>query len=214
MNRKAFLQGEGTAWFRRNAQALSEPRASDDPVVGMLATRGRPQRRVLEIGCANGWRLAALHGLGRGLMAAVGVEPSREALEDGRARWPYLDLRHGHAAALPLAPGEQFDLIILAFVLHWVEPRDRQALYRTLARALAPGGLVAVADFRPRRAHRVPYHHLPGLWTYKAHYTDLLARALGLRVSARKSFEHGGGADADENRCEVALLVRAGRTAT
>lgn len=208
---RAFRSGEADAWFRRNRTALAPERAAGDPVAQILALAELAPRRVLEVGCSNGWRLQALaeqHGC-----VAIGVEPSREALTDGRTRHPRLDLREGLADALPLADDERVDLVLACFVLHWLS-RDR--LLRAVAeidRVLADGGCLAIADFLPDAPSRVPYHHLPGqgVSTFKQDYAALF-RASGLYAEvARLTFDHA------DRRCRadipgthrcVAVLLR------
>jgi SAM-dependent methyltransferase len=128
-------------------------------------------RNVLEVGCANGVRLAALrdrHGC-----RVVGVEPSSEARLDGNRRFPGIELHRGRADAVPVAG--PFELVIVSFVFHWV---DRAVLLRSVGeidRLVADGGYLAIGDFDPPFPHRTPYHHLPEgvVWTYKQNYATL-----------------------------------------
>jgi SAM-dependent methyltransferase len=105
----------------------------------------------------------------------VAVEPSALAIADGQAAHPEVRFVRGTAAQSSLEASETFDVIIVNFVLHWV---DRSLLERSLAeieRRVTPGGLLIVGDFLPRQPYAARYHHLPGqdVWTFKEDYPSL-----------------------------------------
>ena len=209
---QVFARGEADQWFLRNRPALSVEHAKDDPVLRALSTFGLTPQRVLEVGAANGWRLAALAERSSGCYVAV--EPSAEAIADGAARFPAIEFRRGLLGDLPLADGETFDLVIASFVLHWVDRRNLLRAAAEIDRATADGGTVAVADFLPDRPARVPYHHLPegGMYTFKQDYAALFAAAGTYRIAGRWTFDHtthefrANGLPGD--RCAVTLLVK------
>ena len=72
-----FESSEGDQWFERNREALDrfDPEA-DFPLRLIELYHLRP-RNVLEVGAANGVRLAAIHQ--RFAARVVGVEPSVQA---------------------------------------------------------------------------------------------------------------------------------------
>lgn len=84
-----FLRSEGDAQFhRRNSSVMAS--ADEDPVVRALDFLDLRFGSVLELGCANGYRLAHLRTrLG---CESFGLDPSREAIEEGSQRFPDLDL--------------------------------------------------------------------------------------------------------------------------
>jgi SAM-dependent methyltransferase len=208
-----FAGGEGDRWFRRNQAALTSPeRLARDPVLKLVGTNGLVPKDVLEVGASNGYRLEALRArLG---CRAVAVELSEEAIRDGRARYPSLEFRSGTAAALPVSAGSLFDLVIVNFVLHWV---DRSTLLASLAeidRVVRDHGHVIVGDFAPASPERVPYHHLPGgdVWTFKQNYVDVLLASNLYELVACFTYEagtleHKVGVLSDR-RCAVALLQK------
>jgi SAM-dependent methyltransferase len=63
--------------------------------------------------------------------------------------------KDGNPWVHPLAPGEfaaatgRFDLIIAACVFHHIPPAVRPAVIRDLAKALVPGGMVAIFEHNP-----------------------------------------------------------------
>ena len=127
----------------------------------------RPER-VLEIGAANGFRLAAIHE--RTGAQAVALEPSAQALLNGKASFPFITFIRGTATAVPLR--QSFDLVIVNFVFHWI---DRQSLLRAVAevdRLVSDGGYLLIGDFHPANQLQVAYHHLENerVFTYKQNY--------------------------------------------
>lgn len=173
-----FLAGEGDAWYRRNAALLSEHRR--DPVIAVLAVLDRREdiASVCDLGCADGWRLAALQPLLPAATRLAGVDPGAQAVAAGRARWPGLELAVGTLAEHPVAG--PFDLVLVCGVFCWV---DRAALAASVAavdRLVCPGGLLVVADFAAEAPTRRPYHHRRdvALFTHKQDHPALF-RALG-----------------------------------
>ena len=168
---RLFSAGEGDRWFERNRTTLGERRPDDDGPLQLLEAYGVRPRSVLEVGAANGYRLWALaHRYG---CRTTGVEPSAAAVADGLAGFPGVRLIQGRGDAIPLA--ERFDLVVVNFVLHWV---DRSLLLRTVAeidRCVADDGYLIVGDFLPASPIRRPYHHLPGqgVYTYKQDYAAI-----------------------------------------
>lgn len=99
------------------------------------------QQQVLEIGCGGGLICAELARRGA---TAMGIDPSREALEVARARTCQEGLGAqctfvpSSAEALPFADGS-FSVLVCLDVLEHVQ--DLRATIREISRVLAPGGL-------------------------------------------------------------------------
>jgi demethylmenaquinone methyltransferase/2-methoxy-6-polyprenyl-1,4-benzoquinol methylase len=80
----------------------------------------------------------------------VGVDQSAEMLAAGRERvaraglTPRVELREGRAESLPVQDGE-FDALTFTYLLRYVD--DPAATLRGLARAVRPGGTVAMLEF-------------------------------------------------------------------
>jgi len=186
-----FLKSEGDRWLARNKDAISNPEyLVNDQVIGTMMMMKLAPQSVLEIGASNGWRL---HEIGRRFGCSVtAVEPSSTAIQDGQARFPSVQFLRGTASALPFDHAAQFDLVILNFVLHWV---DRSTLLRAVAeidRVLADGGFLLIGDFHPALPQRVRYHHLPDqeVWTYKQNYADIFLASNLYETTVSYSFDH------------------------
>jgi SAM-dependent methyltransferase len=163
-----FMESEGDRWFERNQMALNSFDAAADLPVKLIELYNLRPERVVEIGAANGFRLAAIRG--RTGADVVAVEPSARAILNGKASFPFVAFVRGAASAVPLR--ESFDLVIVNFVFHWI---DRANLLRSVAevdRLVQDGGFLIIGDFHPANFLQVPYHHLKNenVRTYKQNY--------------------------------------------
>ncbi|MFQ2093752.1 class I SAM-dependent methyltransferase [Aeromonas taiwanensis] len=77
--KNVFMSREGNEWYERNKTAILGKSLASDPIFKALEYLGRKPARILEIGCANGWRLAQLaeHYGAR----CYGVDPSASAIQ-------------------------------------------------------------------------------------------------------------------------------------
>jgi SAM-dependent methyltransferase len=135
--------------------------------------------RVLELGCGRGGNLLPMASA---LPGATFVGVDRSARQIGEARALAREAGLGnvtlHAASFDDAPlAGAFDYVLCHGVVSWVPVATRRALFRTIARVLAPGG-VAHASFNV----------LPG-W-----YERLAARDW-LRFAAAQALATGDAAD-------------------
>lgn len=187
-----FLEGEGDGWYARNREVLLAREPSRDTVLRAIAESGIGFGRVLEVGASNGFRLGLLRASRD--CRAVAVEPSEKAIAEGRQLYPEVEFLRGTASAIPIKEDGAFDLVIVNFVMHWI---DRATLLRSVAeidRMVADGGYLVLGDFYPDAPQKVRYHHLPDqdVWTYKQDYPSLFA-ATGLYLPVHLSvFAHTG----------------------
>jgi SAM-dependent methyltransferase len=202
--KERFIESEGDAWYRRNAQALAE-RGGSDLVVHELERQGMRASSVLEVGCANGWRLEILREKWNAQCA--GIEPSAEAIADGQRRFPSLDLRRGTGDSLPFADAS-FDMVVLGFCLYLCDRRD---LFKTAAevdRVLRDDGYVVVFDFHPPTPYRNRYHHLPGVDCYKMDYSRMFTWNPAYRqlTLVKRSHDNGPVSANPDDTVSVAVL--------
>jgi len=164
--KETFTGGEGDAYFERNrfAGADAEVNEWDELIAGLLDAGDR----VLEIGCSDGRRLAAISSLRPELGSLVGIDPSAAAVSDGRLRWPHLDLRLGTADRLPL--DQLFDLIIFGFCLYLCDRDDLPRIVANADHSLSDGGSLVIIDFDPAFPSKRTYAHRQGVWSYKMDY--------------------------------------------
>lgn len=187
-----FQKGEGDNWFKRNRSALLilKARSKQDWPIRLIKKAKLKPKNVLEVGASNGWRLAAIHDLYKSKCLAI--EPSIEAIQNGRRLYPKIAFRRGAMNALPVGIKEKFDLVIVHYVFHWI---DRKNLFKSIAeidRVLADGGHLIVTDFLPYKPAKVFYHHLPKekVFTYKLDYAAIFLAANVYRLISRAIFDH------------------------
>ncbi len=194
-----FLNGEGDGWFVRNKDGLAGREAGDDPVLGLLAGMELGGKAILEVGCADGWRLRKLEAMGA---MCSGVDPSAQAIEAGGACAPKQVLKVGTADALAFAD-QSFDVVIYGFCLYLC---DRADLFRIAAegdRVLREGGLLVIYDFCTDTAYRNPYSHSAGMYSYKMRYGDLFSWNPAYAM-VHHELVHGG--DAMDERVGITVL--------
>lgn len=153
---------------------------------------GGPGDRVLDVATGTGALLRRLAHSEVAPREVTGLDASPPMLALARRRLPPdWRLLAGDAERLPF-PARSFDLVTACYLLHLLEPTERAAVTRELARVLRPGGravLVTVAG--RRRVARTALERLPrasGLCPL-----DCTAElpASGLRP-LRARFVHGG----------------------
>ncbi len=168
---KVFAESEGDRWFQRNKDGLDPRDLQGDVPLRLMTLYSLSPTTVLEIGASNGYRLAAIAE--RFASRAIAVEPSLEAIRDGRSRFPHLKFIRATADAIPLrAP---VDLIIVNFVFHWMDRSRLLSAVAEIDRLLVDGGYLILGDFLPANRTRVRYHHRGDLrmYTYKQNYADV-----------------------------------------
>jgi len=124
---------------------------------------------VLEIGCANGWRLAALRA--KYDCEVNGVEPSMQGcIEAASRRVPVWRIT---AESLP-AGNETHDLVIYGFCLYLTDPVDWLKIAAEGDRVLKNGGHLIIHDFvEPTRPFAKRYAHHDDVLAYHMRFSAL-----------------------------------------
>jgi SAM-dependent methyltransferase len=133
-----ILESEADSWFDRNYAGLGKV----DPVTPMISEIGLTPKTMVEVGCANGWRLDRWHQLFG--TDAIGVEPSRRAAAHRSAKGRAI--RRGTADKLPIH-SNYADVVIYGFCLYLADPEDWFRIAAEGDRVLASGGHLVVHDF-------------------------------------------------------------------
>ncbi|EKP0312388.1 class I SAM-dependent methyltransferase [Aeromonas veronii] len=170
--KSVFMKEEADAWYERNKFCINQKSLSNDPIFIALQNIGYQPKRILEIGCANGWRLAQLANYYGA--TCYGIDPSQTAIEDGAKSYPELNLSVGTADGLPDI--EPVDLIIFGFCLYLCDPQDLFTIAANSDRLLVDKGVMAVYDFCPPTGHyRNDYQHHANLFSYKMNYSNMFS---------------------------------------
>lgn len=208
-----FSSGEGDAYFQRNKSSLlsDEKIAAKDPVLQVLGQMHLNPDSVLEIGCSNAWRLSRLQQMGA--KNCHGLDPSKVAIDAGKAAFPQFDLRVGTADSIPYGES-RFDLVIFGFCLYVCDPADHFRIIAEADRVLRDGGHVVIFDFDPPVPYRNPYAHKPGLYSFKMDYAGLFLSHPHYSVSQKYTEGHGGTDDhRPDNRVAVTVIRKDLRSA-
>lgn len=206
---KVFLDSEGDCWFDRNKTAAygKSSYCETDMIMRVLQSHKCNINSILEIGCANGAKLDTLCSYfdARG----EGIDPSTTAINEGNERHKTLSLSVGTTSCLPYK-NNSFDLVYFGFCLYLV---DREDIFKAVAeadRVLKSGGFLALFDFDPKQRQKRPYHHKPGLFSYKTSYSDFFTSGGHYYLVAKESLSHSTNhfvTDSDE-RLSICILYK------
>lgn len=103
-----------------------------------------PGARVLDVGCGTGGLLSSYAAAGA---TCFGIDLSPAMLDVARDRLPDANLRVADATDIPFPDGS-FDLSAASLVLHEMDAQVARAVVHEMVRVTAPGGRVAVLDYR------------------------------------------------------------------
>ncbi len=162
------MEKEADCWFERNKDTLLQ--REEDIVVNILERLQLQPCDVLEIGCANGYRLDMIRR--RWGARTVGIDPSAKAVEDGRARYGEVQLLRGTADSIPLKD-QSFDMVIFGFCLYLVDAENYLKTVAEADRVLRDGGFLVIFDFLEPYPYRNPYAHKEGVYSRKMDFSQL-----------------------------------------
>lgn len=156
-----YLSAESAALYDHQVEVLflgaadAMRRQVLPPIARWLEGRGRAAEpdgdrepiRLLDVACGTGRFLAFVKHSFPGL-AVTGLDLSQPYLDHARdvlKGWAEVELVAGNAESMPLPDGA-FDLVTSVYLLHEVPASARQRAVEEMARVLAPGGRLVLAD--------------------------------------------------------------------
>ncbi|HEX4647052.1 MAG TPA: class I SAM-dependent methyltransferase [Verrucomicrobiae bacterium] len=117
-------------------------------------------RRVLEVGCGTGERLAAFEDWGARPGNLFGVDLISDRIRAARKNYPHINFELANAEALPFADGN-FELVTVFTVFTSIlDHRMAANVGREIVRVLVSGGVVVWYDFR---MHNPLNRHVRGI---------------------------------------------------
>lgn len=112
-------------------------------------------RRVLELGCGDGWNCGQLVAAG---LQVVGVDWSRLGIEHARRLVPGATFLCGDITDAALATGAPFDAVLLMEVIEHIPPADCPGVLRSIRARLRPGGALVLTTPSDRFPLEDPRH--------------------------------------------------------
>jgi len=140
---------EQMTYYRKMAQEYDETTGQTEELQRAFA-RARellqqlaPVEQILELACGTGTWTRALLPLGRELTA---IDASPEMLALARQKVGNAPVQFQQADLFQWQPSQQYDLVFFANWLSHVPPQRLDAFLGTVARAVRPGGSLAMVD--------------------------------------------------------------------
>lgn len=162
--RDIFVAAEGEAWLKRNESKLT---GENDPVIAAIDTYKIKPEKILEVGCANGWRLKLLEKKFK-TARCLGIDPG---IGDRTIRGR-LFVEFGTAEYIDCADAS-VDLLIYGWCLYLTDPEDYFKIAMEGDRVLQDGGFIIVYDFHADHPYKTPYKHKEGLFSHHYDFAKL-----------------------------------------
>ena len=174
--KQIFKKDEGDAFFERTDHIQNErfsnlKNESDvfSTFINDLSMIYKGDKiNVLEIGCGNGSRLAAIK---RVLNCNVfGIDPSIRSVESALKKGVFGQV--GTADELPFE-NNKFDVLIFGFCLYLCDRNDLFKIAYEADRVLKPSSWLVIIDFWSNFEKKLPYKHNKDIYTYKFDYPSI-----------------------------------------
>lgn len=182
-----FLNKEGDNWFNRNLDTISGNDIKNDKVISIMESLNIRPGKVLEIGCANGYRLNEINK--KYNCEVFGIEPSAKAVEAGIIKYSNINLAVGTADKLPYKEKE-FDLLIFGFCLYLCDRHDLFKIAAEADRVLQENGEVIILDFCTPFPYSNKYSHTEGVTSYKMDYSKMFLWNPDYHIRYKHIFSH------------------------
>jgi len=167
MNKDRFLNGIGDRFFINRGSVIDN---SNDIVTQAISILKLTPESILEIGCADGWRLKLLKKRYPDCKCS-GVDPSSIAVVNSDSS---ISVVVGTADALPYEAND-YDVVIYGFCLYCCDRSDLFKIASEGDRVLKTGGHLIILDFYPDTPQ---YNVCPDdydMFTYKMNYGNLFS---------------------------------------
>ncbi|RLJ03607.1 MAG: class I SAM-dependent methyltransferase [Candidatus Aenigmatarchaeota archaeon] len=180
-----WIEFEGDNWFLRNKDHLGK---NFDIPLFLLELYSIKPKKVLEIGAANGYRLARIYKQYN--CDVIGIEPSQRAIQDGKKKYPFIKFFRDTCESFNTH--ERFDLVIVNFVFHWIYRENLYVCVQKIDELLEINGHLIIGDFGTEYFFKRRYHHLrdANFYTWKMPYWELFTKSGRYLEIAKLRFNH------------------------
>lgn len=200
--KEIFKASEADEWFNRNMTSYDGTKKN--LIVELLKNIELTPKTVLEIGCSNGFRLSQIkQEFG---CKCFGIDPSPNAIKDGKEKYPDINLSTGTADDLPYDHGS-FDTVIFGFCLYLCDREDLFRIAYEADRVLQNEGTLIITDFCPPFPYKNHYVHYDGVYSYKMNYGRMFTWNPAYTEVANMIYSHSGYRLRDVPNERVATLV-------
>lgn len=187
--KKLFLESEGNKWYQRNIKGKSHADIIEkDLIIKIVKTLNIKPKRVLEIGCSNGYRLEGMRNLFE--CECFGIEPSVEAVNEGQILYPMITINQGTSDVIDFTESF-FDVVILGFFLYLCDREDLFKIACEVDRVLSDEGCIFILDFNTSFPYKNKYKHCEGVYSYKMDYARMFNWNPIYSIIFHQSFSHG-----------------------
>ena len=202
--KEIFKSGEGDCWFRRNKRNLKQLKNDKDIILKIIKSIELFPKKVLEIGCSDGVRLEIIRKTYKA--ECYGIDPSSEAIAEGKKRFQKISLMVGTADDLPF-DANFFDLIIFGFCLYLCDRNDLFKIAYEADRCLINKSFLIIQDFFPSFAYKNHYAHRDGVYSYKMDYSRMFTWNPVYTEISKTIYSHTGYALRDIPDEKLAIII-------
>jgi len=206
--KEIFLQSEADQFYARNRAVYGTDIIKDEPVVDLLRQLHLCPKKLMEIGCSKGTRLNTIcEAFGS---QGWGLDPSQEAIADGKKDYPQLSLSVGVADTLPFEDNA-FDSIFFGFCLYLCDRKDLFKIVCEADRCLQDNGILIIKDFYPPFPYKNKYAYHENTYSYKMDYSKLFTCNPAYSEMANMVFAHNAdktGSIAPDERITITVLKK------
>lgn len=194
------LGSEGDAWHARNKD--KSPSIGAVGVLQAIIDHKLWPKKVLEVGCGNGWRLKMLQRMYD--CEIYGIEPSAAAVEEGKKLGVEID----HGTAEDFLGSGSFDLIIFGFCFYLFDRDVLPLIIWGTDNALEDQGHLIIHDFHTDRPYSRPYAHDVRLRSYKMDYSRLFTGNPAYRLIEQRIFGTVSSTPIDDDDRVVVNIIK------
>jgi len=187
--KQIFKASEANGWFDRNKTPHVFIANKENIIVDFLKEIELIPKKVLEIGCSNGFRLNQIREEFH--CECFGIDPSSKAIKCGNKKFPNIVLNIGTADELHFE-NYSFDTIIFGFCLYLCDRRDLFRIAYETDRCLKDKGTVIITDFYPPFPYKNRYSHHKEVFSYKMNYSRMFTWNPSYTEVANVVYSHSG----------------------